>query len=287
MGFSANLVEDQQRRRLTMMMRRFLLLGVAVVMRMMGVGGAISEYEGYPGHKTAGEAKFEAAQIAFSGTGDPNLHGTYAYTAKYANGAAGHDANMKLYTYRNPAPISFSRDGQIDRDGDNVQGRAGINGGKFSPQWVVTDPAPGCQFYANNIQKQGQAPAIAPLALCDTFDDEVDNDLELQASFGSTGDLLSQIWSGALTGGFTMEVSQIVINGVNFAVYPSASIGATATATRPARFSIDVSQPGSQALIQAILANTQDRTPVSFGLRFEGGMAVDLPARIKVVFDHA
>jgi hypothetical protein len=268
------------------MLRRSLMLGVAVMV-MLSAGCAITDYEGSANHKTSGEAKFWAAEIAFSGTGDPALDGTYAYTAKYSNGAAGHDANMKLYSYRNPVVSSFSRDGQIDRDGDYVQGRSGILGGKFQAYWTATDPAPGCQFYANNIQKHDQAPAIPPIALCDTVEEEIDNDLELQASFGSTGDLISQIWSGAVTGGFTMEVSQVVINGVNFPVSPSASIGATATGLRPARFSIDVSQPGGQALIQAILANTQDRTPVSFGLRFEGGMAVDLPARIKVAFDHA
>jgi len=268
------------------MTRRFLALGVALL-AMMTAGCAITDYEGYSGHQTASEAKFWAAEIAFSGTGDPALDGTYAYTAKYNNVGTSHDVNMKLYTYRNPVVASFSRDGQIDRDGDNVQGRAGILGGKFQPYWTVTDPAPGCQFYANRISRQGQAPAIPPIALCDTVEEEIDNDLELQTSFASTGDLLAQIWSGALTGGFTMEVNGVVINGVEFPVSPVASIGATATGTRPARFSVDLSQPGGQALIQTILANTPDRMPVSFGLRFEGGMSVDLPARIKAVFDHA
>jgi hypothetical protein len=268
------------------MLRRSLMLGVAVMV-MMSAGCAITDYEGWPDHQTASEAKFWAAEIAFSGTGDPALDGTYAYTGKYNNRGVAHDVNMKLYSYRNPVIGSFSRDGQIDRDGDNVQGRGGILGGKFSPYWTTTDPASGCQFYANNIQRHGAAPAIPPIALCDTLEEEVDNDLELQASFGSTGDLLAQIWSGALTGGFTMEVNGVVINGVNFPVSPVASIGATATPNRPARFSIDVSQPGGQALIQAILTNTQDRTPVSLGLRFDGGMSIDLPSRIKVVFDHA
>lgn len=266
------------------MMRRFLLLGVALL-AMMSAGCAITDYEGYANHQTAAEAKFWAAEIAFI-TGDPSLDGTYAYTAKYSNGAT-HDANMKLYTYRNPVVASFSRDGQIDRDGDNVQGRGGVLGGKFQVYWTVTDPSSGCQFYANNIQKAGQAPAIPLIALCDTTEEEVDNDLELQSSFASTGDLLSQIWSGALTGGFTAEVNGVVINGVNFPVSPVASIGATATPNRPARFTVNLTTPGGKALIQTLLTNTPDRTPVSLGLRFDGGMAIDLPARIKAVFDHA
>ncbi len=267
------------------MLRRSLMLGVAVMV-MLSAGCAISDYEGYANHQTAGEAKFWAAEISFSGTGDPNLDGTYAYTAKYSNGAT-HDANMKLYTYRNPVQLSFSRDGQIDRDGDNVQGRSGVLGGKFAAFWTATDPLPGCQFDANRIQKHDKAPAIPPILLCDTVEEEIDNDLELQASFASTGDMLSQIWSGAVTGRFTAEVNGVVINGVNFPLSQVASIGASATPNRPARFSIDVSQPGSQALIQAILDNTSDRVPVSLGFRFDGGMSIDLPSRIKVAFDHA
>jgi len=267
------------------MLRRALILGVAVI-ALMSAGCAISDYEGYANHQTAGEAKFWAAEISFSGTGDPNLDGTYAYTAKYSNGAT-HDANMKLYTYRNPVQLSFSRDGQIDRDGDNVQGRGGVLGGKFGPFWTVTDSASDCQFEANPVQRHAQAPAVPPLLLCDTVEEEIDNDLELQASFASTGDLLSQIWSGAVTGRFTAEVNGVVINGVNFPVSPVASLGASATPNRPARFSIDVSQPGSKALIQAILSHTSNRVPVSVGFRFNGGMSVDLPSRIKVSFDHA
>jgi hypothetical protein len=266
------------------MKQRLLLVGVSLT-AFVAVGCAITDYEGYSGHQTAAEAKFWAAEISFI-TGDPSLDGTYAYTAKYDNPAGGHDVNMKIYSYRNPVVSSFSRDGQIDRDGDNVQGRAGIAGGKFLTFWTTTDPATGCQFFDNQIQKHNGAPAIPPIALCDTVEEEIDNDLELQASFASTGDLLSQIWSGALNSGFTMEVTSLTLGGANVPLPEPLSIGAKANGVRPTQLTVDLSGPAGQGLIQAILNNTSDGVPVSLGLNFAGGMSFSLPNQKLVAFDH-
>lgn len=265
------------------MKRSFLLLGVLWV-ALTSVGCAITDYEGHAGHQTASQAKLWGAEVSFI-SGDPTLDGTYAYTVKYDN-RGGRDVNMRIHTYRNPVPSSFSRDGQIDRDGDDVQGRSGILGGKFSPQWTVTDPLPDCQFFANNIQSHGGAPP-PPIAFCELAVEEIDKDLELQASFGSVDDLFSQIWSGALNGGFTLELTGVRLGGTPVALAQPFSVGAKSNGIRPMRFSIDLTQPGGQALIQSILSNTTDGAPVSIGLEFAGGMSVDLPSQFKAVFNHS
>jgi hypothetical protein len=264
------------------MKHRLLLFGIAA-MTLVGFGCAITDYDGHADHQTASEAKLWGTEIAFTGTGDPNLDGTYSYTAKYDN-RGGRDSNMRIITYRNPVPSSFSRDGQIDRDGDDIQGRTGILGGKFLPQWLAVDPLPGCQFF-DNVQPNFNSPAPG-IALCDTVEEEVDKDLDLQASFGSTGDLLAQVWSGALNDGFTMELTGITLGGVNVPLSAPLSIGARANGIRPMQFSIDLSQPGGAALVQAILANTANRVPISVGLSFAGGMSLNLPSHHTVAFNH-
>lgn len=266
------------------MKRSLLLVGMAAMTLFSG-GCAISDYEGHGGHQTAAEAKLFATEIAFTGTGDAALDGTYAYTVKYDN-RAGRDTNLRIYTYRNPVPSSFSRDGQIDRDGDDVQGRSGILGGKFLPQWTATDPLPGCQFDANRIQSHRGSPP-PPVLLCEVVLEEIDKDLELQAGFASTGDLLAQIWTGALNDGFTLELTGVKLGSVTVPLSSPLSIGARANGLRPTQLSIDLAQAGGPALIQAILDNTSDRVPVSVGLSFDGGMSVDLPSSLKVAFDHA
>lgn len=264
------------------MQRHVLLISLAAM--VLTAGCAITDYDGYAGHQTAAEAKLWQAEISFTGTGDAALDGTYAYTVKY-NNRTGHDANLKIFTYRNAVPGSFSRDGQIDRDGDDVQGRAGILGGKFLPQWTATDPLPDCQFELNRVQSHGGAPA-PPILFCDTVEEEIDRDLELQASFSSTADLLAQVWTGSLNNGFTMELTGLKLGGVNVPLSQPFAIGARANGVRPMRFSVDLAQPGSAGLIQALLDHTTNGVPVSVGLRFSGGMSVDLPSTIKVVFNH-
>lgn len=264
-------------------MKRLLLVGFAA-MALVATGCAITDYEGHSGHQTSSEARLWGYEVAFSGTGDPALDGTYSYTVKYNNRTA-RDTNLRIVTYRNPVIGSFSRDGQVDRDGDDIQGRSGILGGKFASYWTVTDPAAGCQFDLNRIQSHGGAPP-PPILLCDTATEEVDKDLELQAPFTSTADLLSQIWSGALNNGFTLELTGITLGGVNVPLSSPLSINARANGTRPMQFSIDLSQAGGASLIQGILANTSNRVPVSVGLQFGGGMSLDLPSHTTLAFNH-
>jgi len=257
-----------------------LLLALAAI---TATGCAITDFEGYPGHQTSAESKLWSQEISFL-VGDPAYDGTYAYTVKY-NNHNGHDVNMKIFTYRNPVDSSFSRDGQIDRDGDDVQGRAGILGGKFLPQWTVTDPATDCQFFANNIQSQGGSPAPL-LALCATINEEIDKDLELQTSFASLGDMINQIWSGAVSGNFTAELTGVRLGNTNVTLSQPLSIGARSNGVRPTRITVDLTGPAGHELIQSILNNTSDGVPVSLRLNFAGGMAIDLPNGMKVVFNR-
>lgn len=266
------------------MRRSFLLICVAAVAALSTGGCAISDYEGHAGHQTQAEAKLFATEISFTGTGDPALDGTYSYTVKYDN-RGGRDSNLKIYTYRNPVPSSFSRDGQIDRDGDDVQGSSGILGGKFLPQWTATDPLPDCQFELNRIQSHGGAPA-PPILLCEVVLEEIDKDLELQASFGNVGDLLNQIWSGALDNGFTAELTGVTLGGVNVPLSHALAVNAKANGIRPTQISVDLGGPGGQALVQAILNNSTDGVPTSLGLNFAGGMSINLPNHLKAVFNH-
>lgn len=266
------------------MKRNCMLSACVAAMALLSGGCAITDYEGHDGHQTAAEAKLFATEISFSGTGDPKLDGTYAYTVKY-NNRGGRDANLAIYTYRNPVVSSFSRDGQIDRDGDDVGGRSGILGGTFLPQWTVTDPLPDCQFFANRIQSHGGAPS-PPIALCEVVLEEIDKDLELQASFGSVGDLLGQIWTGALDSGFTAELTGVTLGGVEVPLSQALAVNAKANGIRPTQISVDLGSPGGQALVQALLANTADGVPTTLGLNFAGGMSVNLPSHLNAVFNH-
>ena len=264
-------------------MKRLLLFGFAAMV-LVSTGCAITDYEGHTGHQTSAEAKLWGGDISFEGTGDPAYDGTYTFTVRYDNRVA-RDVNLRTQNYRNPVIGSFSRDGQIDRDGDDIQGRSGILGGKFASYWTVTDPAAGCQFDLNRIQSHGGAPPPAIL-YCDVAIEEVDKDLELQAPFTSLGDLVGQMWSGALTNGFTAELTGVTLNGVNVPLSSPLSIQARANGTRPVNFRINLAQAGGPSLIQGILSNTTHRGPVTVGLQFDGGMSLTLPNTSKVAFNH-
>jgi hypothetical protein len=266
-------------------MKKTLLCAVAVAATLALTGCAITDFTGYPNHKTTSEAKLWAQEISFI-AGDPALDGTYAYTVKYDSTKPGYA--VTILSYRNPVPNSFSRDGVVDRDGDDVQGRSGTLGGKFLIRFVAvdTDPTLGnCGFFDNITQdKTGGAGLLT--ALCATTNEEIDKDADLQASFSSFDDLLGRIWSGALTGGFTADLTGIRVNGVSVPLSQPLSLGAKSNGVRPMQFSIDLTQPGGQALIQALLANTSSGVPVSLGLEFDGGLSFDLPGNVKAVFNH-
>lgn len=259
-------------------MKNKIMMGLAVLaMATLVVGCAITDYNGIPGHKTTGEAKLWGAEISFSGFG-ADFDGTYSYTVKYGSG--GHPVTIN--SLRNPVVSSFSRDGLVDRDGNDVLGNSGTAGGKFGPWIVSVDNAGGCQFGANVTQDKG---AGAGVFLCiDGSQEEVDRDFELNAAFGSIDDLVSRLLAGTLTGQFTVELTGITINGVTHQVAP-VSIGATATGTRPNRLTL-VYQPTVPGLLQTILDNTNHMEFVDLGFQFDGGLGLSLPHVQAVAFNH-
>ncbi len=272
-------------------------LGLAVVaVSAVGVGCAITDYRGWPEHKTAAEAKLWGDEIAFSGF-SPALDGTYSYTVQYNCRGLGTSCPVTITSYRNPVFASFSRDGIVDRDGDNIQGKYGSTttapatlSGKFLTAFVAYDDADGCQFYGipgHPPLKQNFLKTDIQAALCfSAAGEEVDADQDLQQSFSSVGDLFGQIWSGALGRSFTLELKAIELNGVRVDLTNTLSIGASQNGERPISYAIDMGSPGGKDLIRAILNNTASGQPVTVALDFAGDMRVALPVFMTLSFNH-
>jgi len=249
-------------------------------MAVFAIGCAMTDYDGWAGHQTQSEAKLWGSEVAFEGAGT-GYDGTYSYTVKYAPGSP-----VTINSYRNPVIGSFSRDGQIDRDGDDIQGRSGILGGKFNKYWVAIDRVPvSCEFFTNITFDKSPAGPLA--ASCNASAEEIDKDLELQDAFASVGDLFAQIWSGALSRSFTMQLNAITVNGASVPLSSALTLNVRQNGIRPISAAFDFSTPGGQALVKALLNNTPDRQPVTLGFGFDGGMTFGLPATITVAFNHA
>jgi hypothetical protein len=302
--------------------RRTFTLAVATVgMTLLSVGCAISDYRGFLGHMTSGEAKFFGSQSAVAG--DPAYTGTYDYTVKYdfrgltqAGPTTVYPDVINLFTYRNPTAGAFSRDGCVDRDGDDLQQRPGLQPGsgcdnpipsqtKFEPLWEFQDRSAGCQFYANYRKTYNNPPnpfpipgfrdLIPAIVFCSDFPfEEIDKDLSLQGSpnsnlkeaFTSLDDLVAQIWSGALGRSFAMNVTKVTLNGTEVELSNPAAFSAGRNDFRVINGAIDLSSPGVQSLIQAILSNTQDEVPATVALEFEGGLRLGQPGIVRIAFNH-
>lgn len=266
------------------------ILGVGAIAALLSA--CVTDYTGWPEHQTESEAKLWGQEVAAS-MGDPSVDGTFVPTVRYDCRGDGQDCTYNLTTYRNPVFGAFSRDGIVDRDGDEIQGRAGSLAaapadpqGQFQPAytWVDTDYSD-CQFFDN--LKQNFLKFDPAVAVCFTAPvEEIDKDLDLQEEFGSLGDLFSQIWSGALNDSFTLELTAVKLDGTSIPLENSVTIEASHNGIRPHSIAIDLTTPGGQELIQAILDNTQHGVPVSVGASFAGGMQVDLPSITVFAFDH-
>jgi hypothetical protein len=263
-----------------------VLAGAAVL------SACITDYAGWPEHNTQAEAKFWGQEIAVS-SGDPTTDGTFAPTVKYDCRGVGQDCTYYLTTYRNAVFGAFSRDGIVDRDGDDIQGSQGsltsapaTPAGQFfkAYTWLDTDFT-ACQFFDNLRQNFLKFPPA--VAVCFTAPtEEVDKDLDIQEQFGSLGDLFGQIWSGALGSSFTLELTAVELDGVSIPLANALTIDMAHNGIRPHSFAIDLTTPGGQDLIRAILDNTQHRVPVTLGATFNGGMHFSMPVMMSFAFDH-
>lgn len=254
------------------------------------VGCAITDYYPIPGHRTTGESKLSATEIAFSGF-YPDLDGTYAYTAKYD--ATASNFGITIYSYHNPIYTSFTRDGLIDEDGDYIQGHSGILGGKFLTEFISFDTDPfNCGFFDNVIYMHHNMEGFVPTALC-YYDDgsgvygvEYDRDYEIHAAFANLDEMYKSFWSGATGANFTLDVTAVRIDGVTRPVgtFPMA----LQHELTGGPFSVSVGNSDAmRTVIQTILDNTENHVAVNLGFVTSGGMSIDLPRPVKVAFDHA
>ncbi len=271
------------------MQRLTKMLGVLATAAVLSA--CITDYGGWPEHNTQAEAKFWGNEIAIS-SGQPEVDGTFAPTVKYDCRGQGTDCTKYLFTYRNAVFAAFSRDGIVDRDGDDIQGSQGsltaapaTPAGQFFKAYTWIDEAPGCQFFDNLWQNFLKfAPQVA--VCIGGPAEEVDKDLDIQEQFGSLGDLFGQIWSGALAGSFTLELTAIELDGVSIPLDNPLSIGMAHNGIRPHSFALDLTTPGGKDLIRAILNNTADGVPVTLGASFDGGMRFTMPVLMSFAFNH-
>ncbi len=245
-------------------MSKKLSLAAAVGLMAALAAGCITDYGARYGEQTEGEAKLlGAGEIAFiAGT---DYDGTWAKTAKYnLKGFGPGEGTVFMYNYHNPVLAAFSRDFIVDRDGDDVQGRQGsLTGfpatpaGQFRNGVSTVDNTPGqpCEF-DDNIRQDFIGDELGVYICYFGFVEEVDKDLALQESFASLDDLFTQIWSGALAGSFTVELSTVTLNGATVELVNPLSISMAHNGFRPMNVAVDLTSPGGQELIQAVLDNT-------------------------------
>jgi hypothetical protein len=291
-----------------------LKTGALVAAIVAVTAGCVSDYRGYLGHQTESEAKLWANEVGIIVTPDPGgLSGTYSATVKYdfrgvrTVPTGTYPDEITLMTYHNPTVSAFSRDGCVDRDGDEIQGRPGVqppfrcdlalpSATKYAPKYRWIDANAGCQFFANYDQTFGSPKDVPTAAVCyNSPIEEVDKDLSLQGSassntkeaFASLDDLFNKIWSGALGSSFTAEVVSLTINGNSVPLSSAVSISLTRNNLRPINWTLDMSTPGGKEMIQALLANTEDGRPATLALHFDGGMTFAVPSSMILGFNHA
>jgi len=265
-------------------MSRKLTLTAALGLITVFAAGCITDYDGRPGEQTQGEAKLWGKEFAISGF-EAAYDGTWSQTVKY-NLTTGGD-KVTIQNYRNPVFSSFSRDGIVDRDGDNVQGNGGTAGGTFLKGVTAVDVNRGtCEFFDNITRDYTKGSGVA-LALCITGAiEEIDADLALQDAFASLDDMLSQIWAGTLSGAFTVELTSVTLNGTPITLTNAVGIDVAHNGFRPINGAIDFSSPGGQELLQVILDNTVDGEPTDIAFGFNGGMGFGLPVFLTAAFNH-
>lgn len=272
------------------MKRLATVLGIGATAVILS--GCVTDYVGWPERNTQAEAKLLGQEVAAS-MGDPSVDGTFVPTVRYDCRGAGIDCTYHLTTLRNPVFGAFSRDGTVDRDGDNILGNRGslttapaTPAGRFRKAytWIDNDPT-ACQFFDNLRQNFLRFPPA--VAVCFNAPvEEVDQDLELQEDFSDLGDFFSQILSGSLERSFAVELTAIELDGVSIPLDNSLTIDMAHNGMRPHSYAIDLTTPGGQDLVHAILNNTEDGVPVEVGATFSGGMHFSLPVIISLAFDH-
>ena len=314
---------------------QYLRLGFAICVMAVVSSACVSDYRGYLGHKTDSEAKLWGQEGSILSEPDPDgVSGTYAPTVKYdfrgyralppvgdqagqcpdlspdpANPPAvcTYPSKITIIVYKNPTVGAFSREGCVDRDGDDIQGRYGIDPAtascdltqpsptKYEAKYRFIDGNLGCQFFANYDQTFG-SPKVPPgVAVCfNSPSEEIDRDLTLQGStasnvkeaFTSIDDLMTKIWSGALARNFRADLTGVTVNGsrVDFASAMPFALGRNSL--RVTNYTLDFTTPGGKELIRAVLANSESGARSTVTLHFAGGMNFTVPSSMILTFNH-
>jgi hypothetical protein len=305
-------------------LRTALIVAATIGATQALTSGCVSDYRGYLGHQTESEAKLWGNEISILSEPDPDgISGTYAPTVKYdfrrytqapvdpfacpGQQFCTYPDVISLITYKNPTVGAFSRDGCVDRDGDNLQQRPGVeppfntcdnaipSKTKFAPTYRWLDGNAGCQFFENYDKTFGSPKTPPAAALCyNDPQEEIDKDLTLQGSvsstlkeaFASLDDLFNKIWSGALGRSFTAEVVAMTVNGNRVVLSSPSSLALTRNSLRPINWTVDLSTPGGKQIIQALLAYTEDRRPATLAFHFDGGLTFRVPSSMIIGFNH-
>jgi hypothetical protein len=265
------------------------------------LGCAITDYQPWTGHHTSGEARLWGFEIAAK-TGDPRLDGTYTYTVTYddSNTPAGGFATTTITTYHNNGfvgtnPPAFDPDGIADRTGVDINGRYASY--SFFPPWtkdqkwgkyfVAVDTQFGCQFGDNIKQDYSRSTSGLLTMLCINGGSEEVADIQELEDFKGLDDLFARIWAGTLAKNFTMNLTVVTFNGVQYPMNSALSLAMKNTGLRPSTIAVDLTTPAGKEFLNAILNYTTDKAPTSLGLEFSGGMTLNLPQSWKVAFNHA
>ena len=309
--------------------RRFPFVGLAIGLVVMLASACVSDYRGYLGHKTDAESKLWGQEGSILADPDPEgFSGTYAPTVKYdfrgyrseptpgtcpdtpdpsAPAGCTYPDGIVIMVYRNPTVGAFSRDGCVDRDGDDVQQRQGINPAtpscdltqpsitKFEPKFRFIDRNVGCQFFANYDQTFGSPKVVPTLVVCyNAPQEEIDKDLTLQGSpssnvkeaFSSLDDLYNKIWSGAIAYRFSAEVAAVTVNGTRVDLPNPMGIALARNNMRVINYTLDLTTPGGKDFIRALLANTESGRSARLTLEFTGGLTIRTPSTMVMAFNH-
>ena len=266
----------------------FTVVGMASFMAM----ACATDYAGRAGEMTQGEARLWGKEVAISGF-SPFYDGTWSKSVAYNRKTGA--GSVTINNYRNKVFAAFSRDGLVDRDGDDIQGRAGSTtfypatpAGTFQNGVTAVDNTPGapCEFAANIKKDYTGGPGPGLLICFFGFVEEVDKDLALQQAFTSMDQLLGSIWGGTVASSFTVELTSVTLNGTTIPLSNPLSVSVAHNGFRPMRAAVDLSTPGGQELLRVLLNNTQNMQPITVAAGFNGGMGISAPVYVQVAVNH-
>lgn len=271
------------------------LLPATLTMGLVALTGCgYSDYVGHPGHKTQREAHLSNMSVTIVNYED-DWNGSYVYSARY-NNRRWQKPNFKfkntIQTYRNEVVNSpVSRPG-IFVDADRLNRTTGFSGGQYRKYWKAIDRDPNENGLLDNFDKTAPLNAdgewIEPFFILAINEPEVEIDAfdwDLQSQVKNASDLFSSlVKNGGSLNNLKFNISAVKFdhNKVNVDPY-QISVDINGTNNLGVLLK---NQPSSDALMRAILNNTNDLEPVKLELFFDNGMSVKVPKKFEIAFNH-